>query len=247
MNNRADDCGARRGRSGVKLVVWIIIAILSPFALAIGWFYYETALKQTELTVSQSPDSTYTIRVTEVGEPFFFGPSTVRIKADGKKLERSLSNDGAMLQPENVSVHWESETEARITLYGMEQAPDVILFKAGSRGRFSKQEEAQLDAVQTEIGSFDFLSSKSPDLSRIIELREITMSKGSSPHSTVRIYYGKNGGVLETFQEHVPSGMYTPDNFQIEWISNEEAVVKAVREQDGRTIVEKTYRIKLDE
>ena len=239
MNNRA---AAPRGRSGVKIFIWIMLAILTPFVLAIGWFYYETSLKQTELTVSQSPDSTYTIKVTEVGEPFFFEPSTVRIKAEGKKLERSLSNDGARLQPENVSVDWESGTEARITLFGDEQAPEVILFKAGN-----EQKEANLEAVQTELGSFDFLSSKSPDLKHIIELREVTMSKGSGPQSVVRIYYGKNGGVLESFKEHVPSGMYTPDNFQIEWLSNEEATVKAVRKQDGKTIVEETYRIKMDE
>jgi hypothetical protein len=65
------------------------------------------------VVVSHSPDNIHTI---EVGEPSFFGPSTIKIKYKKHFILRSIVNDGATLQSSNISVRWINDEKATITL-----------------------------------------------------------------------------------------------------------------------------------
>lgn len=80
-------------------------------------------------------------------------------------------------------------------------------------------------------GQFLYLSkSESPNLINIIELRETIKSKGPSPSSTVRIYYGKRGSILEKYKEVTLKEMYTTDNFNINWRNDEQVQVEVLEE-----------------
>ncbi len=77
---------------------------------------------------------------------------------------------------------------------------------------------------------FTFQKSESPNLINIIELRETIKSKGPSPSSTVRIYYGKRGSILEKYKEVTLKEMYTTDNFNINWRNDEQVQVEVLEE-----------------
>src|SRR5699024_8791053 len=149
----------------------------------------------------------------------------------------TIHNDGAKLYPENVAVSWKNDNEATITLHGGEQVPEIVKFHAG--------DDEVFETGQFDLGSFAFKTSESPNHINMIEFREVSKSKGPSPHSTVKIYYGKRGAaMLDKFVEHIPSDMYTPDNFNVEWKNDEQAVVEVVREDDnGEVFVEETIEI----
>lgn len=84
--------------------------------------------------------------------------------------------------------------------------------------------------VQKVVSSFTFQKSESPNLINIIELRETIKSKGPSPSSTVRIYYGKRGSILEKYKEVTLKEMYTTDNFNINWRNDEQVQVEVLEE-----------------
>lgn len=55
-------------------------------------------------------------------------------------------------------------------------------------------------------------------------------SKGPSTTSTVRIYYGKRGSILEKYKEVTLKEMYTTDNFNINWSNDEQVQVEVIEE-----------------
>ena len=121
--------------SGIGCLLWMLILtilIVTPIVYYAGKFIYNMEFKQTILAVSKSPDQLHIIEVVEVGEPAFFGPSKVKIKYENHYIDRSIGNDGATLHPSNVSVNWENDQEAIITLDGDEQDPEIVEFKQES-------------------------------------------------------------------------------------------------------------------
>ena len=79
------------------------------------------------------------------------------------------------------------------------------------------------------VSSFTFQKSESPNLINIIEFRETIKSKGPSPSSTVRIYYGKRGSILEKYKEVTLKEMYTTENFNINWRNDEQVQVDVLK------------------
>ncbi len=201
---------------------WVAILLFGPVIL----FIYEMNFKETTLVISHSPSNLHTIKVVEKGQPAWFGPSTVRIKYGWKHIDQTIYNDGKKLDS-NVVVRWKNDDEALILIDGEEQAQEVIKFDGKASNPFQTRD------FEVELGSFTFKTSESPNLKNIIELREISKSKGSSSFSTVKIYYGKRGSVLEKFKEYIPQDMYVPDDFQVEWINDEQARIKIMRESEN--------------
>lgn len=94
--------------------------------------------REYPLVVSHSPKNSNTIEIVEVGGPWFFGPSTVRIKYESIHINRYLYNDGASISNENIMVDWKSDYEATITLYGDEQKPDTVEFTVSDNNNKDK-------------------------------------------------------------------------------------------------------------
>ena len=87
---------------------------------------------------------------------------------------------------------------------------------------------------------------ESPNLINIIELREVGKSKGTSQYSTIQIFYGERGSILERYKEHIPSDIYASDNFMFYWKNDEQVKIEVVREnEDGKTYLEDVIEIDL--
>jgi hypothetical protein len=236
-----------KNRAKWGCISWAILLFFGPFLLFTGIFYFHMAIKEETLLISQSPNKVKTITIVEKGEPAFFGPSTIRIKHGWDQIERTIYNDGKTLYETNFQITWENDDRATITLYGEEQQPESITFDAEESKPFKLEQNRRkepVDEPETELGYFTFKTSESPNLINIIELREVVTSSGTS---TMRIYYGKRGSIIEKYKEHIPTDMYTPDNFKVSWISDKKAVVDVIRQNaEGNDYIEETIEIDLD-
>jgi len=123
-------------------LIWVVILIFGPIILFVGYFYYQTEIKERTLIDSYSPNGVNTIEIVEKGEPAWFGPSSVRIKYGHHHIDRIISNDGKRLNGSNTSVRWKSDDNAIITLNGEEQFPETIEFNKENLKIF-KIEEAR--------------------------------------------------------------------------------------------------------
>lgn len=123
-------------------MIWVVILIFGPIILFVGYFYYQTEIKERTLIDSYSPNGVNTIEIVEKGEPAWFGPSSVRIKYGHHHIDRIISNDGKRLNGSNTSVRWKSDDNAIITLNGEEQFPETIEFNKENLKIF-KIEEAR--------------------------------------------------------------------------------------------------------
>lgn len=78
------------------------------------------------IAVYENEDTGHSVIFEEIGVPFFFGPSTVKLTLkdeNGKKIDEvrtEISNDGSTLYKGNATVIW-NETGVDITLHGCEQ------------------------------------------------------------------------------------------------------------------------------
>ncbi|KON84982.1 hypothetical protein AF331_13355 [Rossellomorea marisflavi] len=106
--------------------LWAILLVLGPLLSIGGYLLYTTELKERPLFVSESPSRTNLIEVNEKGEPFFFGPSSIRIRFGHQHIDRTIYNDGKKLNGSNASVQWKDDYTAVVTLYGEEQEPETI-------------------------------------------------------------------------------------------------------------------------
>ncbi|PGO25220.1 hypothetical protein CN984_19500 [Bacillus cereus] len=202
------------------------LRILIPIILVVGCFSYFLYLQDITLKKSHSPNNINTIKVVKKDSDSTHGPSPVRIKYGwSEHLDTSIENDGERLDPSNISVDWKNDYEARITLRGKESVPEVVEFNISN-----KSNGPVFKKVQKVVSSFTFQKSESSNLINIIELRETIKSKGPSPSSTVRIYYGKRGSILEKYKEVTLKEMYTTDNFNINWRNDEQVQVEVIEE-----------------
>lgn len=223
-------------------LIWVVILFIGPLLLIVGKFYYEMEIKERVLVVSQSPNHENPITIAEKGEPAWFGPSSIRIKFGWKHIDRMVSNDGKMLQDLNAVVRWENDYEAMITIYGEEQSPECIKFNAKDSKPF---EVGEFEGVESEkdLGSFTFKTSESPNLINIIEFREVSKVNGAS---TVKIFYGERGSIVENFKEYFPTDMYTPENFNVNWKNDEQVIIEVIRQNEiEETYIEETIEIDL--
>ncbi len=115
--------------------------------------------------------------------------------AYGNILTQILQMMGERLDSSNVTIDWKNDYEATITLRSKESVPEVVEFNISNKSNGSVFKK-----VQKVVSSFTFQKSESPSLINIIELRETIKSKGPSPSSTVRIYYGERGSILKNIK-----------------------------------------------
>ncbi len=202
------------------------IRISIPIILLVGCFSYFLYLQDITLKKSHSPNNINTIKVVKKDSDSTHGPSPVRIKYGwSEHLDTSIANAGERLDSSNVSIDWKNDYEATITLRGKETVPEVVEFNVSD-----KSSSSVFKKVQKVVSSFTFQKSESPNLINIIEFRETIKSKGPSPSSTVRIYYGKRGSILEKYKEVTLKEMYTTENFNINWRNDEQVQVDVLEE-----------------
>ncbi|OIK13377.1 hypothetical protein [Bacillus sp. MUM 13] len=207
----------RRAKWGC--LIGAVVLILLPILLFVGYFYYQTEIKERTLIVSHSPNSANTIKIEEKGEPAFFGSSSVRIKYQNQHIDLIISNDGKTLDDSNASIKWESNDTAIITLEGEEQFPETIVFNKNNRKLFKN--------VQIQVDSNTLVTSESPDHKKIIEIREITRSQGQKPKRLLRIYYGKKGSNLNKYKEYYHlDRSYKADQLYVDWTNNTQASIR---------------------
>lgn len=88
--------------------------------------------KEHLLTQSKSPDGTNGVTLYEIGRPFIFGSSKIRIYASGTVFDAEIKNDGAALTDNNYKVEWDGNTPV-ITLSGEEQSDFVYKVAEGEK------------------------------------------------------------------------------------------------------------------
>ncbi|MCQ6525082.1 MULTISPECIES: hypothetical protein [Bacillus] len=202
------------------------LRIVIPIILVVGCLSYILYLQDITLKKSHSPNNKNTIKVVKIDSDSSHGSSPVRIKYGLREhVDISIANEGERLDSSNVFVDWKNDYEATITLRGKESVPEVVEFNVSN-----KSNGPVFKKVQKMVSSFTFQKSESPNLINIIELRETIKSKGPSPSSTVRIYYGKRGSILEKYKEVTLKEMYTTDNFNINWRNDEQVQVEVLEE-----------------
>ncbi|MFS1519542.1 hypothetical protein V1503_24245 [Bacillus sp. SCS-151] len=217
-----------------KILLFFSILIFAFPLFLIGIFYFY----EKELDSSTSPKNINKIKIVEKGMTVGFGSSTVRIKSGWSYIDRKIYNDGGTLTSANVSITWEDDYKATIKLFGDEQIPEIIKFNAESDNPFMEG--------QYELGSFSFKVSESPNLINIIELREISKSKGPSPYAILKIFYGKRGSPLHEYIEYTPTDNIFPDDFKIKWTNDEQVTIEIVKEDAmGEAYIEDTIELDL--
>lgn len=102
----------------------LVSVIVIFFALIIGVLTYQ--LEYAVRTVDQQTHGTYTVKLSEIGEPLFFGPSTMKVELtqSGKVIAHEqfdLANDGKYIEPDIWSVSW-SSTGVETTYFAEEQS-----------------------------------------------------------------------------------------------------------------------------
>lgn len=108
-----------------------------------------------------------------------------------------------------------------------------------------------------EMGSFIFASRESPDKAHMIELREVVLEDENykprlgddeQNNVVVRIYFGENGGILEDFVQYDPKGMFTLEDFEVNWTSDNQATVNAFVENiDGEKVLDESFEIIIED
>lgn len=110
----------------VKIIVSVLIIAIFINVLLFLQLKYEMSWKKTKIAEYRNDDNGYTLLFEQKGEPFLFGPHTVKLTLSdekGKKLtdlKAELSNDGAGINDNNARVKW-CDNWVEVTLSGCEQ------------------------------------------------------------------------------------------------------------------------------
>ena len=138
--------------TGLKIICLV-------FFLAIGYLYYETEYKKTEIvTYEKEP---YELSVYQIGTPSFpFGDGRCRIvlSEKGKVIEQEdirLANDGKWPNKSNFSVRWNSDN-VEITVHGEEQVDElnILYFSADNYHELSQPQEMKVNLISWNKDSF---------------------------------------------------------------------------------------------
>jgi len=113
------------------LVVFVMVIVFGFFLSGL-----DNAIRNIDIDIDRTigvygnEDTGYSVTFEEMGVPFFFGPSSVKLtltNENGKKIDEiqtSISNDGSRLYRENATVIWK-DREVDITLHGCEQEDET--------------------------------------------------------------------------------------------------------------------------
>lgn len=215
--------------------------VFVPIIYFIGMFSYVMNYKEIDLVVSHSPNNENTIKVVEIGEPFFFGPSSIRLKYKNEKFDTSISNDGKTLDVTNVEVDWINNEEATIVLDGEEQLPEVIKFEV------TESQPPSFIVEHIELGYIATYAETNPFGDYEIQIRKSTYSKGSENQydfdAPVRIYYGPKGSELQQYEEWRINKFSARDHFKLSW-NDGYVLIDVLGENDnGTTYVKDSLKI----
>lgn len=115
----------KRGKIGCLICLLLVLVI--P-VVVIGKVFYEMSIEERTLEISHSPNNNNTIKVVQRGEAFLLGPSTVVVYYGNQAKELSVGNDGATVQPSNVTVSWQNDHRAKVTIHGESSKSVMIEF-----------------------------------------------------------------------------------------------------------------------
>lgn len=121
-------------------LAWGYLLIFGPFILVAAVLFYQINFKEDTLVTSTSPKLTNTIEIVEKGEPFLFGPHTIRIKYDGEHVDTEVNNGLKSLNDSNVNVRWIRDNKAEIILKGEGGPSNIIIFDAEASPYFMIEE-----------------------------------------------------------------------------------------------------------
>lgn len=119
-----------------RILEHIILVLALLWAGGCTFVWTQVNMPQ-RIATSSSPDGTCEVTISEVGSPFFFGPSTIRIEATWDtnpniigteyvtEIETTLYNDGKSLDKSNFDVTWRDHVPTVIT-HGEEQPDQYI-------------------------------------------------------------------------------------------------------------------------
>ena len=124
-----------------EYIRFIFIVFLVIMMLIGGLYYYFFKFTKTELFTQKSPEKQHELEFFEKGSPFFVGESTIQIKYGWKRINVPIANNGAALTENNVSVRWENESSAIITLSGHNMTGVYVYFDAEEGKTFKVKEE----------------------------------------------------------------------------------------------------------
>ena len=119
-------------KKALKVIFGVIGTILILLALMILFFMYQMNWKRTKIAEFENSENHYSVILQEIGSPFLFGPSDVRVILKDAKgtarddLRTSIANDGGSLSSYNILVNW-TASGAYITLRGQEQQDESFL------------------------------------------------------------------------------------------------------------------------
>lgn len=238
------DIARTKMRSMWGCLIWAVILIFGPILFLTIKFYYDTEIKENTLVVSDSPNDVNKIKVIEKGEPFFFGPSSIRLKYRNEYLDTSISNDGKRLDESNIEITWNNENEAKIILYGEEQVPEVISFKATSNA-------TPFNVEYIELGYIPTASKQDPYGDYAIQIRKSTYSKGSKQrynfNAPVRIYYGQKNSDPSRYKEWDIRDLSMWDTFELYWNDDYVWIDVLGENSNGTTYVKDSIEIPFNE
>ncbi|MEI3611922.1 hypothetical protein [Pseudogracilibacillus sp. SO30301A] len=199
----------------------------------IGTLFFEMNFKENTLVVSESPKNINTIKVVEIGAPFSFGSSSIRLKYKDDDFDTSLSNDGKNLDESNIEINWINDKEATVIFDGEEQPPEVIKFKV------TDNESASFKVEYIELGYIPTTSQQDPNGDYAIQIRKSTYSKGSEKqynyNAPIRVYYGPKGSEPVQFKDWKIDKFSNKDKFELYW-QNDYVLIDVLSENDNGTI-----------
>ena len=230
--NLEENIARTKMKSMYGCLIWLLILFVSPVIIGAISFYYITEKKESTLVVSHSPNNLHTVTAVEVGEPFFFGASSVRLKYNDTDFETEIANDGKSLDQSNIEVDWENDISATIVLHGEEQTPEVIAFHA------MENETNPFTVKHIEVGYLPTSSKYDPSGDFTIQIRKVSYSKGSKQpynlEAPVRVYYGRKNSELEQYKEWKIENLSIWDEFTLYW-NTDYVLIDLLGENDNGT------------
>ena len=119
----------------ILLAVLFAVAVAFMGLVGILWSGVLNFLFPQEVATYESPDNEYTLVFEQVGSPFLFSPTHVRLtlkNSRGRNIDRvtlPLYNDGVNAKPNNIkSIHWgEHEVVVEIDHFDGFENQEIIL------------------------------------------------------------------------------------------------------------------------
>ncbi len=117
----------KTARTALLVLLSLTVAFIGLVAAGWGWFDWNNHKKPTLIDTAVSPDGQYTLRLEQIGNPTFFGPTTAHVtlyETDNNRPlhahSASVYNDGAGLHTGSWAVKWEGN-QVTVILTGCEQ------------------------------------------------------------------------------------------------------------------------------